>query len=111
MDLVDKWRAHKPQTRKYTWHGPGLKQSRLDYFLVSTDFETFIKDVDTDVKYRSDHSPVYLVLKFHNQIRGKCTCKFNNSLLHDKDYIQEVKNCITETIDQYSVNLSSGEQE
>ena len=70
LDLVDIWRALNPDTKRFTWGGPGLKQSRLDYFLISSDLEPFVKNVDMDISYRSDHSPVYLTLQFHNQIKG-----------------------------------------
>ena len=103
LDLVDIWRALNPDTKRFTWRGPGLKQSRLDYFLISSDLEPFVKNVDMDISYRSDHSPVYLTLQFYNQIKGKGTWKFNNSLLHDMVYVTEIKNCIRETINQYSL--------
>ncbi|VDI43475.1 exodeoxyribonuclease III [Mytilus galloprovincialis] len=70
LDLVDIWRALNPDTKRFTWRGPGLKQSRLDYFLISSDLEPFVKNVDMDISYRSDHSPVYLTLQFYNQIKG-----------------------------------------
>ena len=109
LDLVDIWRDCNPEIRRYTWRGPELKQSRLDYFLISTDFESFVKKVDIDLSYRSDHSPVYLVLQFCNQTRGRGTWKFNNSLLYDKEYIKQVKSCIQETVTQYRIDNSDGE--
>ena len=39
MDLVDVWRENNPGVRRYTWRGPNIKQSRLDYFLVSSDIK------------------------------------------------------------------------
>ena len=69
LDLVDIWRSLNPDKTRYTWRGPGLKQSRLDYFLISTDFEVHVKNADIDISYRSDHSPVSLVLQFYNQKR------------------------------------------
>ena len=98
LDLVDIWRANNPNDKRYTWRGPNLKQSRLNYFLISTDFEPDVKKVDIDTSYRSDHSPVYLTLQFYNQTKGKGTWKFNNSLLHDKDYVIEIKKCINDTV-------------
>ena len=49
LDLVDIWRAFNPDKKRYTWRGPDLKQSRLDYFLISTDFESIVKNTDIDV--------------------------------------------------------------
>lgn len=62
-----------------------------------------MKKVDIDTSYRSDHSPVYLTLQFYNQTKGKGTWKFNNSLLHDKDYVIEIKKCINDTVNQSSL--------
>ena len=31
-DLIDPWRVHHNNTKKYTWHGPAHKQARLDFF-------------------------------------------------------------------------------
>ena len=91
LDLIDIWRAINPDTKRYTWRGPDLKQSRHDYFLISSDFEPFVKKVDIEISYRSDHSPVCLALQFYNQTKGRGTWKFNNSLLHDKEYVSKVK--------------------
>jgi hypothetical protein len=109
LDLIDIWRAINPDTKRYTWRGPDLKQSRLDYCLISSDFEPFVTKVDTEISYRSDHSPVCLALQFYNQTKGRGTWKFNNSLLHDKEYATEVIKCIVETVDQYTLPGFEGE--
>ena len=46
MDLVDVWRENNPGVRRYTWRGPNIKQSRLDYFLVSSDIKYFFQSSD-----------------------------------------------------------------
>ena len=43
LDLIDVWRKMNTEERRFTWHGPNRKQSRLDYFLISSDLEGFIK--------------------------------------------------------------------
>jgi exonuclease III len=43
LDLIDVWRKMHTEERRFTWHGPNRKQSRLDYFLISSDLEGFIK--------------------------------------------------------------------
>ena len=105
LDLHDIWRIHHTDVHRYTWRGPYLKQSRLDFFLVSSDIEGFVTDSDIQVSYRSDHSPIVLKLQFHDQQRGPGTWKFNNSLLYDTEYIQKVKNIIDDIIYEYS-NIS-----
>ena len=39
----------------------------------------------------------------YNQTKGKGTWKFNNSLLHDKEYVSCIKKCIRETVNEYSL--------
>ena len=104
LDLLDTFRELHPDIKRYSWRGPGKKQARLDYFLVSSDLQHFITESDIGVAYRSDHSPVFITLDFNDQIRGKGTWKFNNCLLYDKEYIEIVKNCIYEFIKQYKVD-------
>ena len=60
--------------------------------------------------YRCDHSPVSISFQFYNQKRGPGTWKFNNSLLYDPDYIKLIKDCIQETILQYSVPKENDEE-
>ena len=103
LDLIGVWRKMNTEERRFTWHGPSRKQSRLDYFLISSDLEGFIKRSEIGLSYRSDHSPMSVSFQFHNQERGRGTWKFNNSLLYDPDYVTLVKNCIHEVILQYSV--------
>jgi exonuclease III len=37
LDLIDAWRKMNTEERRFTWHGPSRKQSRLDFFLISSD--------------------------------------------------------------------------
>ena len=53
------------------------------------------------MSYRSDNSPVLLVLKFINQTKGWGTWKFNDSLLHDGVFIKRVKSDIKSVIEDY----------
>lgn len=106
LDLNDIWRQRNPDVRHFTWRGPHGKLSRLDYFLVSSDIESFVSRSDIGYSYRSDHCPVILELILNNQDRGRGTWKFNNSLLSDKDYVQKVKQVISDIISEYSIPSS-----
>jgi hypothetical protein len=101
LDLVDTYRELHPEFKRYSWRGSHIKQVRLDYFLTSSDFQAFITEADIDVLYRSDHSPVYIELNFCEHRRIKGTWKLNNSFLYDKEYINIVKECIKDVINQY----------
>jgi len=91
LDLIDIWREQHQNDRKLSWRGPSKKQSRLDYFLTTTDIESFVVSSVICISYRSDNSPVSIILKCSNQSRGRGTWKFNNSLLNEGDFILKVK--------------------
>ena len=73
---------------RYTWTGPNNKHARLDYFLTSSDLVNYIDKTDIGIRYKSDHNPVSITLKFVEQERGRGNWKFNNNLLGDIDVYQ-----------------------
>ena len=101
LDLCDPWRLENPNSRMYTWHNSNNQQSRLDYFLVSSDIMNIVDSSTIKPGYRTDHSLVELHLTLSDQTRGPGLWKFNNSLLKDATYVEEIKQCIHSTIDQY----------
>ena len=71
-----------------------IKQSRLDFFLISETFLTLASKIYFENSYRSDHSPVVLCFKTNEFKKGKGYWKFNNSLLTDKEFVNIIKkNC------------------
>ena len=41
VNLIDPWRIQNPESKKYTWRqNSPLKQSRLDFFLISSELNT-----------------------------------------------------------------------
>ena len=107
LDLIDPWRNMNPDTKMFTWHNSQNKQSRLDYFLISS---TILQNVEKAVikpGYRSDHSIVEVTFNFNSQERGRGVWKFNNSLLRDETYTQKIKKHIADTKDQYrAINMN-----
>ena len=101
MDLHDPWRLQYPDTRMYTWHNTQNKHSRLDYFLISSELLNYVCDPMIKPGYRSDHSIVELYLKLSNHPKGPGLWKFNNSLLFDEIYVNEIRACINTTVEQY----------
>ncbi len=103
-NLLDPWRDLNPDNKRYTWRQPKpVKQARLDFFLLSRDLEHSVKKAGIDAAYRSDHSPTWVSLKLTDIERGRGFWKFNNSLLHDQEYVNKVKKIIAETKEQYKV--------
>ena len=104
FELVDPWRVCFPDSRKYTWRQCSpIKQSRLDYFLVSEDIFSLMKTVKIIPGYKTDHSAIVFSFSPCLAKRGKGYWKFNSQLLHDMEYIDLVKKCIRETVSEYYV--------
>ena len=55
------------------------------------------------IRYRTDHSLIYLKLNLYDERRGPGFWKMNTSLLHDLDYIALVQQAIKDVIDIYAV--------
>ena len=104
LDLIDPWREENPESRIYTWHNQQNKQSRLDYFLLSSDTSNFIESTVIKPGYRTDHSIIEITLEFKKQQNGRGLWKFNNSLLKDTKYCEEIKECIKNTKQFYKRN-------
>ena len=105
-NLTDPWRYMNPNKHAYTWRQrTPLKQARLDFFLVSKEFMSFIDQATIEHGYRTDHSMITLTCSFRKFERGKGVWRFNNSLLKDPKYVNLVKSVIKRTVNQYSTTL------
>ncbi len=90
MCLTDCFRDLYPNIRRYTWNARG-KSSHLDYCLISEHLSNQISSYNILPGLHSDHSILKLNIGINKTIRGKCYWKFNISLLHDPNYINEIK--------------------
>ena len=103
LNLTDIWRENNPESRRYTWRKPTpLKQSRLDFFLLSDYLIWNYEDSDILPGYRSDHSLIILKLKFGKESIHNTFWKFNSSLLKDKHYVDEINAEIKNVIEEYA---------
>ena len=104
LNLCDIYRQLHPNTRRYTWRRKNpVKQSRLDFFLASSNILDIVKSCDVKLSYRSDHSMVELELILNRFISGKGIWKFNNSLLFIETYVELVNKIINEEKLKYAV--------
>lgn len=92
-DLHDVWRLHHPGVQEYTWRRPnGLQASRLDMFWISSFLLAFVGQVSITPFFRSDHSCVFLELRFPTSIhRGRGVWKFNVTHLQDPSFIALIR--------------------
>jgi len=110
LDLYDPWINFNEFSRSlYTWHNSRNQHSRIDYFLVSSNLMDQITAVTIKPGYRSDHSLVTIKLKLSNHTKGPGLWKFNNSLLYDQIYVEEIKQCINDTLRRYKEPNCVGE--
>ena len=99
LELMDIWRENNPECKRFTWRRTTpLKQSRLDFFLLSEYLLWYFEDSDILPGYRSDHSMITLKLKFKNTIKPNSFWKFNCSLLKDRQYVDEINREINSII-------------
>ena len=103
FNLIDIWRELNIESSRYTWRtSNGNKHGRLDFFLISQNLFNNIKDANIEFGYKSDHSIVSITLKGQDIEKDKPFWKFNNSLLKDPKYCEEMKKVIQETKSQYA---------
>jgi exonuclease III len=100
-DLVDVWRKQHPHDSQFTFHRKFRNQfvfSRLDYFLVSFGLSNLVESSLILPSILTDHSLIKITMCIDNKPRGPGMWKFNCSLLHDPDYVLNVKQAIQETL-------------
>ena len=103
LDLLDIWRELYPEMRRYTWRrNTPLQQSRLDFFLISDLLSTFVTNGDIKAGYRTDHSMITLTLTLGKESKNKLLWKFNNSLLKDKLFAEEINDVIKAVVEEYA---------
>ena len=105
-NLLDVFRENNKEKQAYTWRRfNSKKQARLDYFLISETLANETKSTEIQPSYRSDHNPVILSLTKSVFKRERMYWKFNNSLLYDREYVQEIKKIITKVKQQYCIPI------
>ncbi|CAG2203548.1 unnamed protein product [Mytilus edulis] len=103
FDLCDIWRTKNVDSRLYTWRQrTPLIQCRLDFWLISNFLSSSVTKTSIVPSIKSDHSLIKLTLSGENfSERGPGFWKFNSGLLTDKDYVDIVKNTLSECDDKY----------
>ena len=107
FELLDPWRICFPSEKKFTWRQKSpIKQSRIDYFLVSEDLFSLMEYTKIIPGYRTDHSAIIFSFNTNMAKRGRGYWKFNSQLLKDTQYVNIVKKCIADTVSEYFVQGS-----
>ena len=92
FDLIDIWRLRNPDVRRFTWRQKNpVVQRRLDFWLISSNIQEDVENVDIIPAIRTDHSAISIHINGIEETgRGPSFWKFNSSLLEDEDYINLV---------------------
>ena len=92
--LADVWRNRNPGVLRYSYYRkkPRITGSRIDYGLVSAGIESKIASCFYIPCSLSDHSAFFMSLMFQKESRGTGFWKFNNSLLQNPDFINDMSN-------------------
>ena len=102
FDLCDIRHIRNLKKRRFTFrqnHFSGYIKRRLDYFFVSNSLQEAIKSVDILASFSTDHSPIFITLSKLNEFtKGKGLWKFNNSLISNEDYVEKMKNHISDIL-------------
>lgn len=97
--LVDVWRETHPGQRQYTFFRAGQRSSRLDLLLVS---DSFLAGGNATCEilapYLSDHRAVYLKSNIVQSTRGPGYWKFNNQLLGNEEFVNGMRQFISNAI-------------
>ena len=72
-----------------------MLQRRLDYLFISNELQDNVLSIDILPSVNTDHSAVYLKLGALDEInRGPSSWKFNNSLINDTTFVDEMSDFI-----------------
>ena len=75
-----------------------LTMHRFDFFLISDTLQFSVHSCEMLNPLQSHHSPIKIKFKSLNTMKGKDCWKFNNSLLDDNIFVQNMKSKINKTI-------------
>lgn len=92
-NLIDVWRRKHPNNKRGTFHR-GAYSSRLDYIFAPEYLLPAVSSINIHPEPLSDHCVVKMELNVPSISRGPGYWKFDNTLLHDKNFVTEMTECI-----------------
>ena len=96
FNLIDIWRLRNPDKKRFTWKQKNpFIQRRLDYWLISHEFQDNVDNTDIISAIKTDHAAIFLQIdSIEKQPTGPSYWKLNSSLLDDQKYIELIKDNI-----------------
>ena len=104
LNLVDIWRLRNPDKKRYMWkQNKPLIHRRLDYWLISDDFQDDVDNTGIISAIKTDHAAIVLqISSVEKQPTGPSYWKFNSSLLEDPEYINLIKDNVPSWLVEFS---------
>ena len=95
LNICDIFRVRFPDKRRFTYRSKNpLLRRRLDYLFISNEQDNVLS-IDILPSVNTDHSAVYLKLEALDEMnRGPSSWKFNNSLINDTTFVNEMSGFI-----------------
>jgi len=96
LNLNDVWRTKNSLRSQYTWRRKDSSQkSRIDYWLINEDILPTVRscDIRPAMIQTTDHMAISITLTLNTK-RGPGSWKFNNSLLEDITFVNDLNDFI-----------------
>ena len=101
-DLIDIWRIHNPDCKRFTWRQKNPLIQRLDFWLISDSCQDEVEETDIKTVIRTDHSAITISFNgIESQKHGPSYWKFNASLIEDENYVTLMNEKIPEWIKEF----------
>ena len=84
-------------------HSLEVSGSRIDFALLNSGLVNAVVDTKYEYGYKTDHSMFTVLFNLQETPRGRGYWKFNNLVLHDKEYVDQVNKIIERTPDKYKL--------
>lgn len=94
-NLCDIWKEKNPKSKRGTFHR-GAYSARLDYWLTPTYLKDSVKAISIIPQALSDHAALKLDICLSQSSRGPGFWRFQNSLLADTDFTEQLTDHINE---------------
>ena len=110
LKLQDVWRCQHPNESQFTWRDKAFRvQCRLDYWLVYKELSRIVIKTEMKSSTLTDHSAITLTLQSKGYAqRGPGFWKFNNSLLDDLAFVEQLYNAIPAYKNKYNYLTNKG---
>ena len=101
-NIFDAWRLFHPNEKEFSWStkSPFIAR-RLDYIFVCENIFDMITECSLVSMPFSDHRGCFIHIKESEITRGRGYWKFNNSLLSDHNYVNEINTFIEQYEGEY----------